>query len=136
MIQFQKKTKTRKPTNWWCSAKRNVTAIPDMTSLTTSGQELSNFKKMPTNWWGRQNAAPQNSIQIIGGSIFGHFSNFDKCRLEAAGDVISGVAVDSVGMYVGIDVRATFGESGSNSGRIIRLIGRPNSFYASLLCSI
>ena len=32
--------------------------------------------------------------------------------------------------------RATFGESGLNSRRIIRLFDRPDPFYASLLCSI
>ena len=51
----------------------------------------------------------------VAGGIFGRFVNFDKCRSEVAGDVISGLAVD----YVGTDVRATFGESGLNSGRII-----------------
>ena len=52
--------------------------------------------------------------------------------MEVAGDVISGVAVDHVSM----DVRATFGESGLNSGRIILLFGWPDPFYASLLSSI
>ena len=37
---------------------------------------------------------------------FQPFLNFDKCRPEAAGDVISGMALD----YVGVDVRATFGD--------------------------
>ena len=53
--------------------------------------------------------------KAVGSGIFCRFPNFDKCRPEVAGDVISGVAVD----YVGIDVRATFGESGLNSGRTI-----------------
>ena len=39
---------------------------------------------------------------------FDRFPNFDKCRSEVAGDVISGVAVD----YVGMDVRAAFGDMG------------------------
>ena len=69
--------------------------------------------------------------KAVGGAIFGRFSNFDKCRSEVAGDVISGVAVDKVGM----DVRATFGESGLNSGRIF-WTAPPDPFYASLLCSI
>ena len=63
------------------------------------------------------------------GSIFGRFANFDKCRWEVAGDVISGVAVD----YIGMNVRATFVESGSS---VIQLFGRPEPFYASVLCSI
>ena len=49
-------------------------------------------------------------------------------RSEVAGDVISGVAVE----YVVMDVRATFGESALNSGRIIWLFGRPDPFYSSL----
>ena len=53
--------------------------------------------------------------KAVGSGIFGRFPNFDKCPSEVAGDVISGVAVD----YVGVDVRATFGDSGLNSVRII-----------------
>ena len=56
------------------------------------------------------------------------FSNFDKCRPEVAGDVISGAAL----VYVRVDVRAKFGDSRLNNGRIIRLFGRPDSFYALL----
>ena len=37
--------------------------------------------------------------------IFSRFPNFDKCRLEVAGDFMSGVAVH----YVGMDVSLTFG---------------------------
>ena len=57
--------------------------------------------------------------KVVGCGIFDHFANFDKCWLEVAGDVISAVSVD----YVGIDVRATFGESELNSGRITWLFG-------------
>ena len=39
-------------------------------------------------------------------------------------------------MAVDMDVRATFGESGLSSGLIISLFGRPDPFYAPLLCSI
>ena len=46
-------------------------------------------------------------------------------------DVISGVALD----YVGMDARATFGESGLNSGRIILLFGQPDPFYAPFFLS-
>ena len=53
--------------------------------------------------------------KAVGGGIFGRFSNIDECRSEVAGDVISGMAVD----YVGLDVRATSGGSGLNSGRNI-----------------
>ena len=40
------------------------------------------------------------------------FSNFDKCRPEAVDDVISGVAVNKVGM----DVRVKFGDSAFETG--------------------
>ena len=50
-------------------------------------------------------------------------SNVDKCRPEAAGDVISGMALE----YVGADVPANIGDSTLNSGRIIQLLaGRTN----------
>ena len=51
----------------------------------------------------------------VGCGIFVRFSNINKCRSEVAGDVISGVAVDKVGM----DVRAICRKPGLNSGRII-----------------
>ena len=44
--------------------------------------------------------------KAIGGSIFGRFSDFDKCRLEVAGDAISNTTV-------GMDVRVKFAESDS-----------------------
>ena len=70
--------------------------------------------------------------KAAGSDIFGRFPNLDKCRSAVAGDVISGEAVD----YVGMDVCATFAESALNSGRIILLFGRPDPFYASILSSI
>ena len=56
----------------------------------------------------------------VGCSIFGRFSNFDKCRPEVAGDGKSGVALG----YVGTDVCANVGDFRLNSGQIIRLFGR------------
>ena len=47
------------------------------------------------------------------------YSNFEKSRPEEAGDVISGAALD----YVGVDVHANFADSKLNSGRIIGLFG-------------
>ena len=38
--------------------------------------------------------ATQIRPRAVGGDIFGRFSNFDKCRQEVAGDVVSGLAVD------------------------------------------
>ena len=43
------------------------------------------------------------------------FSNFDKCRPEVAGDVVSGAVIDPVGL----DVPAKFGDSRSNHSRDI-----------------
>ena len=69
--------------------------------------------------------------QTVGGGIFGRFSNFDKCRPEVSGEVISDMTIE----WVGMDVLAKFGDSTFKNGRIIRLFGRPDAFYA-LLCSI
>ena len=63
-------------------------------------------------------------------------SNFDKCRPEAPGDVISGPAFD----YVGTDVPAWFGDSRLHNGRIIRLcpagpVLRPFVWYLVTFCN-
>ena len=44
------------------------------------------------------------------------FLNFDKCRLEVAGPVVSGLAIDETGM----DSSVKFGDSRSNRLRGIR----------------
>ena len=44
-------------------------------------------------------------------------SNFDKCQMEVASDVISDLAVDHIAM----DVRVKFSDSTLNRGRIIPL---------------
>ena len=62
--------------------------------------------------------------------MLSRFSKLDNCRLEVAGDLMSGVPVDKFG----VDVRVKFGNSRLNSGRIITL-WRPDPFKA-LLCSI
>ena len=67
----------------------------------------------------------------VANGIFGRFRNFDKCRSEVAYDIISGAAVG----YFDLDVRATFGASGLNSGRINLLFGWPDPF-AKLLSII
>ena len=66
--------------------------------------------------------------KAVGSGIFGRFPNEDNSRSEVADDVISGVALDCVG----VDVRATFGESRLNSGRIILLFCRPDLFNCLL----
>ena len=79
----------------------------------------------------RLNSSEEIRPKAVGGSIFGRFLNFDKCRPEVASDVISGVAL----FYVGMGVRAKFGDSRLNSGQIIRLWpgGR---VFCTLLCTI
>ena len=67
--------------------------------------------------------------KAVGGGIFGRFSNFDKCRLEVAGDVIPGEVVE----YVSTDVVAKVGDSKLNTGRIIRPFVGP---FLRSLCSI
>ena len=42
--------------------------------------------------------------KAVGSGIFGNFSNFDNCPPDVAGDVLSGAAMD----YVGMDVSAKF----------------------------
>ena len=60
-------------------------------------------------------SATQIQPKAAGGGIFGRFSNFDKCRLEVAGDVISG-------RLMGPDVpenSVKFGDSSNNLSREI-----------------
>ena len=55
--------------------------------------------KKSSNWWGRQNAAPLTFDPMPSQMDFGRFfSNLDKYRLKFAGCVISGEAIDEVGM--------------------------------------
>ena len=76
----------------------------------------------------RLNNSGEIQPKAVGCSIFGCFSNFDNYRPEVDGDVVYSAALD----YVGMDVAAKFGDSRSNGGRIIRLFGRPDLFYALL----
>ena len=79
----------------------------------------STDNKKPTNWWGRQNAAPQTFDPKLSDTTFSDvFLNCDIYRPEVADDVITSVAVGQIGM----DVRGKFGDSWLNSGRIIRLL--------------
>ena len=55
--------------------------------------------------------------KAVGSGIFGRFPNFDKCRSEVAGDIISSIIILSCSLG-GVDVRAKLGESG-DTGRII-----------------
>ena len=83
----------------------------------TNGYHRTN--KTPTNWWGRQNAAPLKfdpEPSEAGYSAF--LGNSDKCQREAACDVISGVF-----MYPTVwRFRVNFGDSGSNRSRDILLV--------------
>ena len=59
--------------------------------------------------------ATKKRPKAVESGIVGRFPNFDKCRSEVVGDVMSGVAVH----YGGLDALSTFGESRLNYGRII-----------------
>ena len=48
--------------------------------------------------------------KAVGCGIFGRFSSFDKCRLEVAGDVVSGANVGQVGT----DIPVKLGDSRLN----------------------
>ena len=61
------------------------------------------------------NRSGEIQMKAVGCDIFGRFSNFDKSRPEVAGDVISDVAVEQVG----VDVRVKFCDS--NRSRDIRV---------------
>ena len=72
--------------------------------------------KKPTNWLGwAKCSAIKIRPKAVAGSIFGRFSNLEKCRPEVDGGVTSGVSVDKVGM----DVHVKFCDFRLNSGRII-----------------
>ena len=77
--------------------------------------QLLNFAKQDAHQLVRHAKRHATKIRpkAVAGGIYGRFGNFDQCQSEVAGDVISGVAVD---------VRATFGKSELNGGRIILLI--------------
>ena len=72
-----------------------------------------------------------NANKAVGFGIFCRFSNLHNCRPEAAGDVMSGMALD----YDGTDVHASFGDYKLNSDRIIPLFVRPDPFWG-VLCSM
>ena len=84
------------------------------------------------NWLG---LAKRRAINIrpkaVVGGLFGRFSNFDKCRPEEAGDIVS----DAAAYYVSIDVSAKFGDSKLNIGRTNPLFNRSHPFSA-FFCSI
>ena len=68
------------------------------------------------------------ALDLMHSKPFRPFSNFDECRSEAAGDVISGMTLD----YVGTDVSASLGDCRLNSARIIQLFVRTQPFCALL----
>ena len=80
--------------------------------------------------WARHNASPIKFDPKPPAVTFSAvFFIFDKSRPEVPGDVISGVAIDSVG----VDVHVKFSAHRLNSGRIIRLFGRPDPLLRTFL---
>ena len=53
------------------------------------------------------NRYPDIRREAVGGGSFDRFVNFDNCQPEVASDVISGTAIQNVGM----DILANFGDS-------------------------
>ena len=77
----------------------------------------------------RQNAASLKfDLKPSEAALRPSFSNFDMCRPDVAGDVISVASED----LVGLDVRAKFDDSRLNGGLIIRLFVRPHPFCTPL----
>ena len=82
-------------------------------TLTIFCVALSKHNKKPTNWSIKANRRAIKSRQkpVGGGSIVGRLFELPYCRLEEAGDVMSGVAADQAGVDVGVK----FGDSRANS---------------------
>ena len=60
------------------------------------------FLKKLTNWWGQAKGCATKLRHIaIGGGIFDRTFNFDQSQSTEADDIISGVAID----WIGVDVR-------------------------------
>ena len=89
--------------------------------------------KKPIKWWGRQKAAP---LKFEQSSRKRHFRPF--CELWRMLIVSSRWHHVQCGCRLCQQhgCRSTFGESGLNSGRIIRHFSRPDPFYALLLSSV
>ena len=64
----------------------------------------------------RLNRSGEIQPKAVGSSIFGRFLISDNCRPKIAGDVISAVVVE----YIGMDVPVKFGDSKSNGSWDIR----------------
>ena len=120
---------TRSPPSGW--ARRNATPLCSKTLPIFFNRDI--WRRL---WHSiRLNATRLNADKAVGCGIYGRFSNIDKYRLEveAADDIISGLALD----YVGMDVPTCFGDCGLNSGRIIRLfiLLRTSVQYLIAFCS-
>ena len=96
------------------------------TTMTTTTTMKHKYAAQPTKWTrsppigrAKQNAAPlklKPKPSEVAFSVI--FQTFHKCRPEVAGNVISSVAID----YVGVDVRAKFSDSRSKRSWHIRAI--------------
>ena len=96
--------------------------------------------------WARQNTTPLKfNKKLLDAAFLAVFSNSDKWKLEIAGDIISGVAVD----WVGADACIKYSDSWSNHSRDTQAIhfliddeqknddaGRRKSWYKAKSCTI
>ena len=94
------KKKTRSPPKVGL-AKRNAALISNVADI-LHARKLKTLLTLH-----KQHCIILNANKAVGSGVFRSFSNSDKCRPEAGGDVISGVAFE----YVGTDVSAGFGDS-------------------------
>ena len=76
------------------------------------GARMSSPKK-PTTWWGRQNAAPSKiQLKAVECDIFCRFfSIFDICRPEVASDVISGLLVGQMSVWLSVQNLVILGQT-------------------------
>ena len=74
----------------------------------------SKLTRSPPIRWARRNAVPLKFDPMTSEvALSARFPYLDKCRLKVAGEVISGVTVE----WVGMDGRVIFGDSRSNRSR-------------------
>ena len=72
----------------------DLTTIYDLVPL-NEANPITSANKKATNWWDRKNFAPLKLYTKPSEAVFSAaFSNFSKCQLEVADDIISGVGVD------------------------------------------
>ena len=117
-------------TDWRWSEVRRFAGTNICPATNQKMKWILNRNKKPTNWWGRQNAAPLK-FDRRQAAFSAVFSNFEKCRPDAADDPMSGLAAE----YVGLDVLVKFGDSMLNTFRPHPFYPRLYSIYLFTFCT-